>query len=184
MYFITTIIFPTHRQHRHPSSASTNHQQHELPSLNHHSARNNINQSYRFFHMQIPFPAAIRLIHHIRISTTKPCRRHLTQLRNQIRHYSYLQPSPKTTIRQMSLSTQHQSTEEAEEALPPPLTLLYKLGRLRAAEPSSSSSSPALSGSAAGPKPDAEMNGIVSLVRGDITRLKVDAVVNAANCEY
>jgi O-acetyl-ADP-ribose deacetylase (regulator of RNase III) len=53
----------------------------------------------------------------------------------------------------------------------PTLSLLYKLGS-KLTPPSQSSSSP---------KPSAKINSLISLIRSDITKLEVGAIVNAAN---
>ena len=83
---------------------------------------------------------------------------------------SSTQPKATATATSTSTSTVTPSTADLDSI--PPLTLLYKLGRLQPSETPSSKSAA---------EPNAELNDRISLIRGDITRQKVDAIVNAAN---
>jgi len=62
----------------------------------------------------------------------------------------------------------------------PTLSLLYKLGHLTAA-PSTAKPPPTLLGPSRLPTPSKALNDRVAVIRGDITKLSVDALVNAAN---
>ena len=62
----------------------------------------------------------------------------------------------------------------------PSLSLLYKLGKLKAADPSQNPP-PTILGPSTLPSPSKALNDRIALVRGDITTLGVDAIVNAAN---
>jgi len=62
----------------------------------------------------------------------------------------------------------------------PTLSLLYKLGHLTAA-PSTAKPPPTLLGPSRLPTPSKALNDRVAVIRGDITKLSVDAIVNAAN---
>jgi len=63
----------------------------------------------------------------------------------------------------------------------PNLTLLYKLGKLRVAPASEVEFPPTLLGPKSIPTPSKSLNDRVGVIRGDITTLAVEAIVNAAN---
>ena len=63
----------------------------------------------------------------------------------------------------------------------PSLTLLYTLGKLSLPPPGAALPTTLLGPNTTLPRPSKALNDRVALVRGDITKLEVDAIVNAAN---
>ena len=142
-----------------------------IPSLNHLLHFHHLPRTTTFQTRQLlPLILTQSKLQNYQSRTNVPTFHHNQNHPHHYYHHQLYIMSTSTSLSSSSSSQRPKATTNSNDLIPP-LSLLYKLGRL---QPSTTPSSETV-------EPNAELNDRISMIRGDITRLKVDAIVNAAN---